>query len=116
MLWLLQDLRYALRGLRNRPSFAFLAICALALGIGASTTIFSAIYGVLLNPFPYTDAERIVDFYIHDNASSRPGGRTFFKAGEFIEYLLDWSRKHPLFVLALSRPEVSLRHAGFGRA
>src|ERR1700692_2123854 len=86
MTWLVQDFRYALRGLRNRPSFAFLAILALALGIGASTTIFSAIYGVLLNPFPYTDAERIVDFYIHDNASSRPGGRTFFKAGEFIEY------------------------------
>src|SRR5579862_6769856 len=86
MLWLLQDLRYALRGLRNRPSFAFLAICALALGIGDSTTIFSAIYGVLLNPFPYTDAERIVDFYIHDTSSSRPGGRTFFKAAEYIEY------------------------------
>jgi hypothetical protein len=83
MNWLLQDLRYALRGLRNQPSFAFLAILALALGIGASTTIFSAIYGVLLNPFPYTDAERIVNFYIHDTSNSRPGGRTFFKAGEF---------------------------------
>jgi predicted permease len=86
MHWLLQDLRYALRGLRHQPSFACLAILALALGIGASTTIFSAIYGVLLNPFPYTDADRIVDFYIHDSASSQPGGRTFFKADEFIEY------------------------------
>ena len=86
MHWLLQDLRYALRGLRNQPFFAFLAILALALGIGASTTIFSAIYGVLLNPFPYTDAERIVNFYIHDTSNSRPGGRTFFKAGEFVEY------------------------------
>jgi predicted permease len=86
MQWILQDLRYAFRGLRNHPSFAFLSILALALGIGASTTIFSAIYGVVLNPFPYTNAERIVDFYIHDTSSSRPGGRTFFKAGEFIEY------------------------------
>ncbi|HEY3837229.1 MAG TPA: ABC transporter permease [Bryobacteraceae bacterium] len=86
MQWIWQDLRYALRGLRKQPSFAFLAILALALGIGASTTIFSAIYGVLLNPFPYTNAERIVDFYIHDTSSSRPGGRTFFKAAEFIEY------------------------------
>src|SRR5215471_9568426 len=86
MTWMLQDLRYALRGLRNQPSFAFLAILALALGIGATTTIFSAIYGVLLNPFPYTDANRIVNFYIHDTANSRPGGRTFFKAAEFIEY------------------------------
>ncbi len=86
MHWLFQDLRYAFRGLRNQPAFAFLAILALALGIGASTTIFSAIYGVLLNPFPYTDAGRIVDFYIHDTSNSRPGGRSFFKAGEFIEY------------------------------
>ena len=86
MLWLFQDLRYAFRGLRNQPSFALLAILALALGIGASTTIFSAIYGVMLNPFPYTNAGRIVNFYIHDTSSSRPGGRTFFKAGEFIEY------------------------------
>jgi predicted permease len=86
MHWLLQDLRYALRGLRHQPSFAFLAILALALGIGASTTIFSAIYGVLLDPFPYTDANRIVDFYIHDTSSSRPGGRTFFKSDEFLEY------------------------------
>ncbi len=77
---------YAFRGLRNQPSFAFLAILALALGIGSSTTIFSAIYGVVLNPFPYTNAERIVNFYIHDTSNSRPGGRTFFKAGEFIEY------------------------------
>ncbi len=59
---------------------------ALAFGIGAATTIFSAIYGVLLNPFPYTNAERIVDFYIHDTSSSRPGGRSFFRADEFIEY------------------------------
>src|SRR4051812_20719182 len=86
MHWLMQDFRYALRGLRNQPSFAFLAILALALGIGASTTIFSAIYGVLLNPFPYTDADKIVNIYIHDTSRSGPGGRTFFKAGEFIEY------------------------------
>ena len=83
---IVQDLRYAIRGLRSQPSFALLAILALALGIGATTTIFSAIYGVLLNPFPYTDANRIVNFYIHDTSNSRPGGRTFFKAAEFIEY------------------------------
>ena len=86
MNWMLQDLRYAFRGLRHQPAFAFLAILALALGIGSSTTIFSAIYGVLLNPFPYTGADRIVDFYIHDTSSSRPGGRTFFRADEFLEY------------------------------
>lgn len=65
MHWLLQDIRHALRGFRRQPSFAFLAVLALALGIGAPTNIF--------NPFPYTNAERIVNFYIHDTSSSRPG-------------------------------------------
>jgi hypothetical protein len=54
-----QDLRYGVRGLRKQPSFTLLAILALALGIGAATTIFSAIHGVLLDPFPYTDANRV---------------------------------------------------------
>ena len=81
-----QDFRYGLRGLRNEPAFAFLAVLALALGIGAATTIFSVIHNVLLNPFPYTDAERVVSIQIHDVASSRPGGRSFFRAPEFLDY------------------------------
>ena len=59
MHWILQDLRYGLRGLRNQPGFTLLAVVALALGIGAATTIFSVIENVLLDPFPYTDAHRI---------------------------------------------------------
>ena len=55
-----QDFRYGLRGLRNQPGFTCLAVLALALGIGAATTIFSAIQNVLLDPFPYTDADRVV--------------------------------------------------------
>jgi hypothetical protein len=55
-----QDLRYGLRGLRKQPSFTVLAMLALALGIGSATTIVSVIDNVLLDPFPYTDAQRIV--------------------------------------------------------
>ena len=69
-----RDLRYGARGLRNQPGFAAIAILTLALGIGAATTIFSVIYNVLLDPFPYTDAKRVVAIQIHDLASSRPGG------------------------------------------
>ena len=83
-----QDLRYALRGLRRQPAFAALAIIALALGIGSATTIFSVIQNVLLDPFPYTDAERVIAFQIRDPANTRPGagGRTAFNVPEFLDY------------------------------
>src|SRR5947207_7108213 len=86
MPWILQDLRYGLRGLRHQPGFALLAILTLALGIGSSTTIFSAIQNILLDPFPYTDAQRVVAIEIHDTTNSRPGGRTYYQAPEFLDY------------------------------
>ena len=57
---LLQDLRFALRQLRRSPGFAVIAVVSLALGIGATTAVFSVIYGVLLNPYPYKDADRMM--------------------------------------------------------
>jgi len=82
----MQDFRYGLRGLRQQPGFAALAIVALALGIGATTTIFSVIENVLLDPFPYADANRIVSIVIHDQESPRPGGRSWFEVPEFLDY------------------------------
>jgi putative ABC transport system permease protein len=54
------ELRQTLRALRRRPSYAILAIATLALGLGATTTLFAVVHGVLLSPLPYPDAERIV--------------------------------------------------------
>ena len=55
-----RDLRRALRGLGRAPAFAATVTLILALGIGANTAMFSIVYGVLLRPLPYPDADAIV--------------------------------------------------------
>jgi putative ABC transport system permease protein len=82
-----RDVNYALRGLRKQAGFTTLATVALALGIGAATAIFSVIDNVLLDPWPYRDADRIVSVQIHDLQRSAPGGRGAYPTPEFLEYV-----------------------------
>ena len=68
---LVQDVRYAVRGLRRQPGFALAAVSILALAIGATTAVSSLVYGVLIRPLPFPDPDRLVRLW-----EEHPGGAT----------------------------------------
>ena len=61
-----QDIRFSVRQLMKNKSFTLTALLSLALGIGATTAVFSVVYGVLLDPYPYKDAKRMVHVQMLD--------------------------------------------------
>jgi predicted permease len=67
---LFSDLRFFAREFRRRPYFTLAAIFSLAIGIGATCAVFSVIYAVLLNPYPYPGANRIVELRLKDKTSN----------------------------------------------
>ena len=69
---LLQDIRFAFRQFRASPGFVFTAVFSLALGIGATTAIFSVVYAILLDPYPYKDADRMVHVELRDKSGHGP--------------------------------------------
>ena len=81
-----QDLRYGMRQVRRAPWFAVVAAFTLALGIGATTVIFSVTDNALLHPFPYKDADGISIFRIHDLGEAGDSGRLGLSIPEFLDY------------------------------
>src|ERR1700736_508776 len=83
---LLQDARFSLRTIGKDRGFFLVAVLALALGIGSTTAIFSVIDNVLLEPFPYTDGQRLYAIDIHDKSSTDQFARQFFSVPEFLDF------------------------------
>lgn len=82
--WL--DMRFAIRTLRKQPGFALLAILALALGIGSATVGFGVVENLLVAPYPYKGAGRIVTMTIHDSKAPENQGRSWLLLHEFLDY------------------------------
>jgi len=74
------DIRYGLRALRRNPGFSAVAVLSLALGIGTTTAMFSLIYAVLLHPFPYAGADRIMNPVLIDK--QHPDQYSWFPVGK----------------------------------
>jgi putative ABC transport system permease protein len=83
------DVRYALRALRSSPGFAAVAIVTIALAVGSNTALFSFVNGMVLNPLPYDDADRIVRLL-----ERRPDGG--LNAVSTLNYL-DWKEQSTSF-------------------
>src|SRR5258708_38130776 len=86
---LFQDFRFGLRMLRKSKGFTLVAVLALALGIGANTSIFSLVNAVLLRPLPYEKPEQL--FLVTENWRNSPGSNV--SAGNFA----DWKAQSRVF-------------------
>jgi len=78
-----QDLKYALRMLFRSPAFTGAAVVSLALGIGATTTMFSVIYAVVLEPFPYKDPDTLMS--VIGRSPHRGGVGSYYRIDDFLE-------------------------------
>ena len=102
---MMNDLRYASRMLIKSPAFTLAALLALALGIGATTAMFSAVNSVLLRPLPFPNADRL--FTVRETRAQAGFERTVVSEGEYLQ----WGRNNPHFESAavVDMPGLSIR-------
>lgn len=78
-----RDVRFGIRGLSRSPGFAVLAVMSLALGIMATTAIYSVLHAVVLDPFPYKDVDRLMSVRV--SSAAQRGSRTGYSVDQFVE-------------------------------
>ncbi len=107
-----KDLRFALRMIVKRPGLSAMAIATMALGIGATTMVFSVVNGVLLRPLPYPDAERLLVL-----GESHPN---LFSVNRFVspQNFRDWRERNQVFedMVAWQRTSMTLTGKGAPRS
>jgi putative ABC transport system permease protein len=104
----MRDLRYAFRLIRRQPMFAALIVATLTLGLGASTSMFSVVYGVLLKPLPYRDPPRLVWMY----GSFRGSDSAAVSPPDFIDYRNRTEVFERLGAMAISPESVTVAGSG----
>jgi predicted permease len=88
---LAQDLRYGVRALRKNPGFTLATVLTLALGIGANTAVFSIVFGVLMRPLPYPEADRVALVHVRFSPQNAEYGTM-----SIADYL-DWRSRNHVF-------------------
>lgn len=104
-----QDLRYGLRMLANKPSFTFVAILALALGIGATSAIFSIVNNVILRPLPFKAQEDLVMLWETNLTTGHEQVETSYPN------FLDWQKQNQVFEQVAVLPSVNFDWTMTGR-
>ncbi len=97
----LQDLRFGARSLVRTPGFALLAIVSLALGIMATTAMYSVVRAVVLDPFPYRDVDNLMSIRVADPGGR--GGRTYYSTDQYLEF----ARRTTIFEGSSRRPSAT---------